>query len=141
MADVVTLQLVENGPRDVVVRFADVSDGTGLANFVLLDATSSGPLGVVVQGQTLYPGTHLKIRQISYSLNNMTAQLYWQASAPYLIAALGFSDHLFFDNFGGLPNPGTPGATGSLLLNLDPNDPTMPASATLIIRCTKGIHQ
>ena len=141
MADVVTVQLVENGPRDVVVRFADVSDGTGLANYVLLDATSSGPLGVVIQGQTLFPGTHLKIRQIDYSLNNMTAALYWQANTPYLIAALAGFDHLFFDNFGGLPNALTAGATGSLLLNLDANVAGQPASATLIIRCTKGIHQ
>lgn len=141
MADAVTLQLVENGPRDVVLRFADVSDGTGLSNYKLLDATSAGNLGVVIQGQTFYPGTHLKIRQIDYALNNMTAALYWDANTPYLICALTGFDHFFFDNFGGLPNAGTTGATGSLIMNLNVNVAAQPASATLIIRCTKGIHQ
>jgi hypothetical protein len=66
LADVVTTQLLENGPRNVVYKFTNVSDGTGESQVIKIDATSSGPLGDIVQGQTFYPGVHLKLTEIKY---------------------------------------------------------------------------
>ena len=66
MADVVTTQILENGQRFAIVKFTNVSDGTGETGVVKVDATSTGPYGVSVQGQTFYPGLHIKVVELKY---------------------------------------------------------------------------
>ena len=60
MADALTSQVIEDGPRNAVLKFTNVSDGTGQTDAILVDVStlSSDPLtgqvcnGVVLQGRT-----------------------------------------------------------------------------------------
>src|SRR5262249_32662647 len=109
MADVVTSQLLHNDPRNVVYLFTNLSDGTGETAVKKVDASSSGPLGVTVQGQVFYPQTHLVVRDIQYDVRGMTLQLLWEASANVpMLYLTGFGTLKFSDRrggFQGLVNP------------------------------------
>lgn len=144
MADTVTSQLLDNGPRLAVYKFTSVSDGTGENGVIKVNATSSGSLGVVVQGQTFYPGTHLKLIEIKYSVFSMGLRIQWEATANLDMLVLQATDHWIFLNertgFGGLYVPsGTAGATGSIAFT------TVGAANgsgyTIIMTLVKGIPQ
>jgi hypothetical protein len=144
MADTVTSQILENGQRLVVYKFTNASDGTGENNVTKVDATATGPLGVIVQGQTFYPGTHLKIVEIKYSVFSMGLRIQWVANANVDALVLQATDHWkFLDErmgFGGIYVPsGTAGATGSISFT------TVGAAAgsgyTVVMTLTKGVPQ
>ena len=62
MADALTSQVIQDGPRNAVLKFTNISDGTGQAAAVLVDVSSlsSDPLtNQVCNGVTL--------QSISYS--------------------------------------------------------------------------
>jgi|SRR5580658_4866457 hypothetical protein len=144
MSDVVNYQILEQGPRNAIVQLTDVSDGTGLANYVFVDGTSAGPFGVRVQGQTFYPGIHLKLVEIKWQCQGMGFVLYWGANAnvPFFTGT-GFG-HQDFRKSGGIyyPQPNPTGSTGQVLLTTTDTDPNQPVPTFSVwARFTKGIPQ
>jgi hypothetical protein len=143
MADVVTTQLLENGPRRVVYKFTNVSDGTGETGVVKIDPTSSGPLGVVEQGQTIYPGIHLKIVDMAYDIRAMAVRMQWDASSAvdiWIASGDGAGPFSFLDSragFQGIVNPDTTGATGKILFTTI--GANLNASYSIILALVKGI--
>jgi hypothetical protein len=143
LADVVTSRLLENGPRRVVYKFTNVSDGTGETGVVKVDATSSGPLGVVQQGQTIYPGVHLKIVDMAYDVRAMALRMQWEASSAvdiWIASGDGAGPFAFLDSragFGGLSNPNTAGATGSILFTTVVA--ALNSSYSIVLSLVKGI--
>lgn len=141
MADTVSTTIIENGQRSFVVRLTNFSDGTGEAGVVKIDGSATGAFGVLVAGQTFYPTTHLKIREIDYDVQNMGVRLLWDATVPVDAIILGQgADHMNFDRFGGITiPPGTVGATGKVLLTTVLQQ--ISSSYTIIIRGSKGVPQ
>jgi hypothetical protein len=144
MADTVTTQILENGNRLVVMKFTNSSDGTGESGVVKVNATSTGPLGIVVQGQNFYPGVHLKVVEIKYSVFSMGLRIQWVATSDLDMLVLQATDHWkFLDErmgFGGIYVPsGTTGATGSIAFT------TVGAASgsgyTVVMTMTKGVPQ
>lgn len=120
MADRVSSQVLENGFRNYCAKFTNLSDGTGEAGVAKLDPTSAGDMGVNIAGNTLYPGTHLKIMRLEYNVSGMTLQIQWDASAARDLWLLQGFGHHDFCRQGGLYVPqsaGAPvaGATGKVL--------------------------
>jgi hypothetical protein len=138
MADTVSVQTIENGYRNLVVKLTSVSDGTGEVLVKKVDAAAAGN-GVVVQGQTFAPGVHLKIRKIVYECKGMAVRLLWDATTPTDIVVLGDMGSMDFNSFGGLPNPQAVGATGSILLSTI--NAALNASYTITLFMTKGVPQ
>jgi hypothetical protein len=144
MADTVTTQILENGNRLAVYKFTNVSDGTGETAVVKVDATSAGPLGVKVQGQTFYPGIHLKVAEIKYSVFSMGLRIQWVATTAVDMLVLQATDHWELLNnrmgFGGLYVPaGTTGATGSIQFTTV--GAAVGSGYTIIMTVTKGAPQ
>lgn len=141
MADTTTLSVIENGFRNVVLRFTDFSDGTGLTDFVLFNATSSGGFGVTIAGQTLFPGIHTKLVGLDYDVQDMKVRLQWEATANADLLVLGNAPEDFdWTRFGGIPvPPGLTGATGSILLTTANAAPG--STCSLILRLRKCIQQ
>jgi hypothetical protein len=142
MADLVTSQLLFNGPRHAVFRFTSESDGTGEAGVTKVDATASGPLGVIVQGQTFFPGVHLKVIGIDYDIKSMGLRIQWHASTNGDVEVLGGFGTKSYKDFGGIQNPGTvalAGSTGSI--DFTTVDANLGASYTVVLRLTKGVPQ
>ena len=140
MADAVTATLVENGPRNFAFRFTNFSDGSGETGVVKVDGSATGPLGVNIQGQTVYPLANIKVTEIDYDIHNSSLRIIWGASPSNAdLAVLGGFGTLKFKEIGGLPIPTTlAGATGQILFTFAG---VANASYTVVLRGTKGIPQ
>ena len=140
MADVVTTQILENGPRNVVMKFTNESDGTGETAVTKVNATSSGSLGVVYQGQTFYPGVHLKVVGIEYDIKSMGLRIQWNARPDADMMVLGGFGTKDFRSFGGLFVPsGLTSPTGSI--DFTTVNANLGASYLVILRMRKGVPQ
>lgn len=141
MADVVNSLLVENGPRNWGYQLTSFSDGTGETGVVKVDGSATGPLGVLIAGQTFYPGIHLKIREIRFQVTDMSVRLQWDATTPRDIVTLSpGADTLKFEKFAGLfIPPGLTGATGKILLTTEGQQ--VNSSYMIAFWGTKGIQQ
>lgn len=108
MADAVTTQIIANGPRNLILKFTNFSDGTGESGVVKVLATSTtyANLGIV-------PGIHLKIARCIFAVTGGTVRVQWVASANTDLWDLsGFGTYDFIA--APLPNPNNSGATGSI---------------------------
>ncbi len=110
MVDAVTTQILNDGMKNAVIKFTNVSDGTGEAAVVKVDvsALSGNP-------------DEVRIDKIWYSTDGMAVQILWDATADevaWLIPA-NQSDTIDFGNFcpggfGGINNNAGAGKTGDI---------------------------
>ena len=105
MADAVTVQLLENGPRVWAYSFTNLSDGTGESGVVKVDGSATGPLGVNVGGQTFFPLQHIKIIEIEYDVKGMALEIIWDANRRRMRWCSAASARCIFTRFGGLAAP------------------------------------
>lgn len=131
-----------NGYRNAIVRVALRSDGTGLTNYKIFDATSSGAFGVTAPGgQIVYPGIHTSLVGLDYDVQDMKINLLWDATTPQSIMPLGSAPEDFrWERFGGVRVPsGLVGATGSILVSTINQVPD--STFFLILYLRKGVPQ
>lgn len=131
MVDSVTTQIIEQGPRYAVIKFTDVSDGTGEVAVLKVDvsALTFDPLDG--------PVTNVRIEDIWYDIFGMQVEILWDATVDQMcwILTPGQFRHEF-RTFGGIPNNAGAGKTGDILFT------TIGASAgdsySIILRLIKG---
>ena len=111
MADAVTSQTIVDGQKTAVLKFTNVSDGTGEANVAKVDvsALASLPNGTVCSGAT--------IEKIWWQCNGMKVQLLFDATSNVFCIELGENQSGYHDYslFGGLTNNAGSGKTGDIL--------------------------
>jgi hypothetical protein len=105
MADAVTSQTILDGPRNTVMKFTNLSDGTGESAVLKVDvsALNGAPSSV-------------KINRIHYSTAGMVATLLWDADTDVRIADLSGDGCLDATVYGGLINNAGAGVTGDIKL-------------------------
>jgi hypothetical protein len=106
MADAVTSQTINNGPRNLIMKFTNESDGTGETGVKKVDAASA-TFGA--------PGIHLTIARITYVVQGGSLRVQWDASSATDIVILEYAGVMDQTFFSGFPNPAAAGATGSIL--------------------------
>ena len=145
MADAVTSQIIHNGPRNFVARFTNISDGTGESAVTKINAASAN--GVVIAGNTIYPGTNFKITAVKFAVTGMQVELLWVATSNQQFMVLSGADHWYFKDQGGITVPsGLSGATGSVAFTTLASPAASPvnlknATYDITIYATKGIPQ
>ena len=111
MADAVTSQTLHDGDRKVVMKFTNISDGSGESAVAKVDvsALSSLPDGTACSGVT--------IEEIWWQCIGMKVSLFWDATSNVIIMQLGEnqSGHHDYRDFGGLSNNSGSGKTGDVL--------------------------
>ena len=111
MADAVTSQTIADGERNAVMKFTNVSDGTGESAVVKVDvsALASNNRGLAC--------SEVRIMQVRFALVGMSVQLFFDATANVLAFELAESSNgnLEFDEFGGIPNNSGSGKTGDIV--------------------------
>jgi hypothetical protein len=111
MADTVTSQTIEDGPRTAIFAFTNVSDGTGESAVTKIDvsALSKNPA-------TDAECTSVNIECIWYSTIGMGVEILFDATADVLAWELpaDYSDSLDFSEFVGIPNNAGAGKTGDI---------------------------
>jgi len=111
MADAVTSQTIIDGERNCVMKFTNVSDGTGESAVAKVDvsALASNAAGVAC--------SEVRVMRISHAIVGMSVQLFLDATANVLLVELAESSngHMDFKDFGGLPNNAGSGKNGDIL--------------------------
>ena len=110
MADTVTSQTILNTPYRLVMKFTNVSDGTGesAVNKVDVSTFTAGEKGATCTGVT--------IDRIYYTLDGMKVQILWDASSNVeAYKLLDTTGDIDFSSFGGLQNNAGSGKTGDVL--------------------------
>jgi hypothetical protein len=111
MTNSVTYQVLEEGPRNIIVKVAGVLDTSdyGLNTFISMASSNQGGTGPVP--------TQVRIDHIDYSISDqLEVQLFWDASTDVVILPLAGRGRMSFWNFGGLTNNAGAGKTGDVLI-------------------------
>jgi hypothetical protein len=112
MADAVTTQTIEDGPRNLVMKFTNVSDSTGESEVVKVDVSD-----LSTQPRTGAACTSVTVTGIQFSTYNMSVSIFLDATANVLLTTLpeNYSDTLDFSDFTGIPNNAGTGVSGDIL--------------------------
>ena len=100
MADAVTSQTLFDGDKHVVMKFTNISDGSGESAVKKVDVSE---LNADINGNTC---TSVAIEKIWWQCIGMKVQLFFDATSDAFIIELGEnqSGHHDYSEFGGLPN-------------------------------------
>lgn len=110
MADAVTSQTLLDGERLAIMKFTNISDGTGETAVLKVDvsALASSAAGKACTG--------VKINKASVSLNGMAVSVLWDATTDVVATILAPGVYEFcFDP--ALPNNAGTGVTGDVLFS------------------------
>ena len=105
MADAVTSQTLVDGERNVVMKFTNISDGTGEAAVAKVTAAS-------LSGAP----ARLRIDRIIANTDGMAVNILWDATADVTawVVAQNTCEEFDFRSFGGLANNAGAGITGNI---------------------------
>jgi hypothetical protein len=110
MADAVSTQTLIDGDRVAILKFTNISDGTGETGALKVDvSTLSAPAGKVCSS--------VAIDRVYASTVGMGVDILWDATTDVVALTLG-QDQFFeyqFDDIGGLWNNAGAGKTGDIM--------------------------
>ena len=111
MADTVTTQTIMDGERNLIMKFTNVSDGTGESAVAKVDVSA---LSSNSDGKAC---SEVRIMRVSHAIVGMSVQLFFDATTNVLLMELAESSngHMEFKEFGGIPNNAGSGKTGDVL--------------------------
>jgi hypothetical protein len=110
MADAVATQVLVDDTRRAVLKFTNISDGTGETAAVKVDVSALSSY----QGA---PCTGVSIQTVDAITVGMGLTMLWDATTDVVILTMGESDFFAFDfsRFGGLTNNAGAGKTGDIV--------------------------
>jgi len=111
MADAVTSQTIQDSERKAVLKYTNVSDGTGESAVVKVDvsALASNTVGTACTGVT--------VAKIWWQCVGMGVELLFDATANVLVIGLSPDSNGYhnYSDFTGIPNNAGSGKTGDIL--------------------------
>jgi len=114
MADAVTTQILQDADDYAIMRFTNLSDGTGEAAVLKVDVST-----LDASGRNGAACTEVSIEEIEYSISGMSVSILWDATTDVRAAVLGgsASDANGRLSFLGrrVPNNAGSGKTGDIL--------------------------
>ena len=115
MADAVTSQTLSDGDRTTVMKFTNISDGSGEASVKKVDVST---LTANSDGAAC---ARVHITQVWYAISGMRVDLEWNASSNVKALILGAgvaleptNGHFDFRSFGGIKNNAGGGINGDI---------------------------
>jgi hypothetical protein len=110
MADAVTTQTIQDGERNLVMRFTNVSDGTGESAVKKVDVSA---LAANSAGQAC---TEVHIQRIYWMTVGMSVKLEFDADTNVLLTHIpaDATGDEYYDNFTAIPNNAGSGKTGDI---------------------------
>lgn len=111
MANSFTTQIIQDGPRNTVVKITGILDTSDQA------LTTAVDMSTLTQGSTALAPSQVRIDYLDYSISDqLEVQLLWDATTDVVIMPLAGRGRLLFQNFGGIQNNSTTGKTGNILI-------------------------
>ena len=111
MADAVATQTIQDGAQKAILRFTNVSDGTGESAVTKIDVS-----GLTTNPVTGMSCSSVSIEKISFSNIGMGVKIYFDATTDVLVIQLpaDWADEFDFSEFSGIPDNAGSGATGDI---------------------------
>ena len=130
MADAVATQTILDGPKYAVLKFTNVSDGTGESAVTKVDVSG---LATSADGSTCTGAT---IQKIWWQCTGMKVNILFDATSDVLAIQLSEnqSGHHDYTSFGGIPNNGGSGVTGDIKFTTVGHDDTDTYTVILYLR-------
>lgn len=133
MANSTSIQLLIDGPRNVVVKFEGVLDTTDLASTIVVDPSTLSQIDSYGN-----PPSELSITSIQYSIEDgLSLNLFWDATTPVRIEELVGRGKMEYHKIGGLINNAGAGITGNITATTQGWIPSSILSFSLIITMVK----
>ena len=118
MADAVTSQTLSDGDTTAVMKFTNISDGSGEASVVKVDVSA-----LTANSSTAAACSRVHITQVWYAISGMRIDLEWAATTNVKALILGggvalepTNGHFDFRSFGGIKNNAGSGIDGDVAL-------------------------
>lgn len=113
MADAVTSQTIIDGERTLIMKFTNISDGTGEAAVLKVDVSALAPSA---SGQAC---DRVTVTKIFISNHGMEVRMFFDATAdvPFFLSSSSATQTLDMSMFGGIPNNGGAGVTGDIVFS------------------------
>jgi len=109
MANAFTTQILEEGPRNVVMKLVGILDTSNLASTLAVDVST------LTGNSTLPTPTQVRIDKIEYDVSDQLAvQLLWDADTDVVIFASPGRGEYCARHFGGFNNNAGTGKTGDI---------------------------
>ena len=110
MADAVTTQTIQDGERRAVMKFTNISDGTGESAVTKVDVSA---LAKNSRGETC---TEVAIHQIWWQCVGMGVEILFDATVdtPAIILSENSNGHPDYSSFTAIPNNSATGKTGDI---------------------------
>lgn len=113
MANEFTIQTIQDGPRNVVIKISGVLDTSDLAQQVLIDPA----LLAGIDNTGTLKAAKLRLMRVIFNVEPLlTVNMWWDATTPVRIEDLTAQGHKEFAAFGGLTNNAGAGVTGKVLI-------------------------
>jgi hypothetical protein len=111
MANSFSIQILEEGPRNAVIKLVGVLDTSNQS------LTTAVDLSTLNQGGTGPTPTAVRIDMVDYSISDvLNVQFYWDATTDVIALALVGREDMNFKGFGGVTNNAGAGKTGNILV-------------------------
>lgn len=132
MADAVATQILFDGERKAIMKFTNISDGTGENKVLKVDVSTLAPssFGRPCDGVT--------ITKIYAMTHGMEVAIYWDATTDVLVTVVPQNTNYVadYESFGGLWNNANAGKTGDVLFSTQ--DATAGDTYTIILEMVKS---
>ena len=113
MADAVTSQTLFDNERTAIMKFTNISDGTGETAVLKVDVSALTPSA---SGKTC---TKVTVTKIYIASHGMEVRMLWDATTdvPFYLSSPGATQTLDMTGFGGITNNGGTGSTGDIVFS------------------------
>jgi hypothetical protein len=132
MADAVTSQTLMDGERLAVMKFTNISDGTGetAVTKVTVSALNPNSWGKACTGVT--------VTKIMSVCHGMEVRMYWDASTdvPFFLSTVNTNYENDFSSFGGIANNAGTGKNGNIVFSTA--DQTNGDTYTVVLEMVKS---
>lgn len=135
MANSTSVQVLVDGPRNVVVKYEGVLDTSDVSYVAIVDPAARSPMF-----DNGAKASTFRIKSIQHNIEDgLAVVLFWDATTPRRIEALTGREERCYDHFGGVINnaTGDAGYTGKLGVSTQGWASTQTLSFSLIIELIK----
>ena len=132
MADAVTSQTLLDGERLAIMKFTNISDGTGETAVTKVNVSSLARSG---SGQAC---TGVSVIKITSVCHGMEVRMYWDATTdvPFFLSTVNTNYQNDFSSFGGITNNAGAGKNGNIVFST--SDQTNGDTYTVVLEMIKS---
>lgn len=131
MADAVTSQTLMDGERVAIMKFTNISDGTGETAVTKVNVANLAPSA---SGK---PCTGVTVNKISSVCHGLEVRMYWDATTdvPFFLSTINTNYLNDFSSFGGITNNSGAGKNGNIVFSTA--DATLGDTYTVVLEMIK----